>query len=160
MKTEQQAGTDFQTAVQDELSVLQTQRGFVYHRLYDTRSAGAYLPAQPGDFCGTIQRRGFLIEVKSSLKHSSLADNRAALNDLFSDDQVAKMRLWAMAGAITFVVFLDQGSGKREIWDGEYVAKTYVTPRARLNANRCWRTEGTTLLQDLKAYFTHRLERL
>ena len=129
MKTPQQRGKEFETKVQRAYEKLQATKELVCLRLYDTRSAGNYLPAQPGDFIIVYKGVPILLEVKSSEKFDTLSGKRAPLTSLFDAEQVAKMRLWRRAGAYPIVLFQSQVTGWMEVWDGDYVAVCYATPR-------------------------------
>lgn len=137
MKSPQQKGKDFENKVQRALEDRQRTLPVVCLRLYDTRSAGNYLPSQPGDFVLCNDGQSILIEVKSSEKHDSLADRRAPLTSLFDEEQVAKMRLWYRAGAKVLVIFQSQETGIMEIWPGNYIAECYITSRKRAEAYCC-----------------------
>lgn len=128
-KTAQQRGKDFEGKVQDYLRSMERKRRVITLRLYDTRSAGNYLPAQPGDFVTVAHSKPFLIEAKSSEVHRSLAGKRAPLTSLFDPEQVAKMRLWKRAGAKVWVIFQSQETKLIELWDGAYIGECFVTPR-------------------------------
>lgn len=126
-KTPQQRGIDFQGEIQKGLEERQATICCVSHRLYDTRSAGAYLPSQPGDFITVCEGVPSLIEVKSSDKYPSLAGARSPVTQLFDTEQVAKMRLWIRAGARAVVVFEDQKTREIEVWRGDHIASTFIT---------------------------------
>lgn len=128
-KTPQQVGKEFEGEVQDELQSYQARHPTVTLRLYDTRSAGNYIPSQPGDFISVYFGNVNLLEVKSSLSHCTLEGKRAPLTELFDAEQVAKMRLWHRAGANVWVIFKDQNSDHIEVWSGNYIAHCFITPR-------------------------------
>ncbi len=134
-KTPQQLGHDFQDAVQGVLSELPETTPTFFHRLYDSRSAGGYLPSQPGDFICLHKGRAVLIEAKSSGELESLAEGRGFTN-LFDSFQVVKMRLWTRAGGAAFVIFQHHQTGDMEVWDGNYIAECFVTPRKRPERGR------------------------
>ena len=102
-----------------------------YLRLYDTRSAGNFLPSQPGDFVAVLEGKATLIECKASEKHDTMVGNRTLLTKNFSDGQVAYMRVWHRAGANTIVLFLSANFDIIEVWSGNHLAETYVTPKAK-----------------------------
>lgn len=137
-KTAQQKGKDFEGKIQDFLKSMERKRRVTTLRLYDTRSAGNYLPAQPGDFVTVAYGKPYLIEAKSSGKHATLADRRAPLTSLFDAAQIAKMRLWHRAGATVWVIFQCQVSKSIELWKGEYIAECYVEPRRLADFSECW----------------------
>lgn len=137
-KSAQAKGKDFEQKVQDCLKSFERKRRTVTLRLYDTRSAGTYLPAQPGDFVCVSYGRAILIEAKSSEKHSSLAGKRAPLTSLFDAEQIAKMRLWRRAGANVWVIFQSQETKRIQVWKGHEVAEAYVTPRLSLDIGACF----------------------
>lgn len=130
MKTPQQLGTDFQNDVQSVLKPLQTSSRTYFHRLYDSKSAGNYLPSQPGDFVCVHEGRPVLIEAKSSGQIGSLSESRK-FTGLFDSEQLLKMRLWVRAGGSASVIFQCQKTKALEVWDGVYIADCFNTPRLR-----------------------------
>ena len=133
-KTPQQVGKDFEDHLQAAMKILQQKHRFTFIRLYDSHSAGSLLPAQPGDFCGVAQGRGFLMEAKSSAKENTLHHNKTLLSNNMDDKQAAAMKVWHRAGSIVLVPFLAQETGVVEFWSGKYIADIYTTPRARPEA--------------------------
>lgn len=129
-KTAQDYGKEFEQDFQDEMKLAQRRMKIAYCRLYDTRSAGSYIPEQPGDFLATINGKSFLIECKTSLKYTTMAARRTAVTELVSDNQVAAARIWSRAGAIPIVLFRHGDSELIEVWRGEIVADIYLTPKA------------------------------
>lgn len=130
-KTPQQVGKDFEDHLQAAMKILQQKHKFTFIRLYDSHSAGSLLPAQPGDFCGVANGRGFLMEAKSSAKENTLHHNKTLLSNNMDDKQAAAMKVWHRAGAMVLVPFLAQETGVVEFWSGKYIADIYTTPRAR-----------------------------
>lgn len=133
-KTPQEVGKDFEDHLQAAMKLLQQKHKFTFIRLYDSHSAGSFLPAQPGDFCGVAQGRGFLMEAKSSAKVATLHGNKSVLSSNMGTTQAAAMKIWYRAGAVVLVPFLAQGTGEVEFWDGKYLAEIFSTPRARPEA--------------------------
>lgn len=131
-KTAQEYGKEFEVDLAEMMKEAQRKVKIAYARLYDTRSAGSYLPEQPGDFIVSLNGKPFLLELKTSLKFGSLGSKRAALTELVSDNQVAAARIWSRAGAIPLFLFKEGGSSDIEIWRGEDVAEAYLTPRVPL----------------------------
>jgi hypothetical protein len=138
-KTPQQLGHEFQDEVQKHLMSLQTHTKTYSLRLYDTKSAGNFLPAQPGDFISVHEGRGILVEAKSSGAVSSLSENRKALTSLFDKEQIAKMRLWHRAGGSVSVIFKCQKTKSIEVWDGKYIGDCFVTPRLRADKTMAYK---------------------
>ena len=136
-KTPQQKGKEFETEVQRAFEKRVSKQQLAVQRLYDTGSAGAFLPSQPGDLLLCYMGRTILVEVKSSDKHHTLSGKRAPLTSLFDDKQIAQMRLWYRAGAKVFVIFQSQKDKFVEVWDGNYIAHCYVTPRERAEPHLC-----------------------
>lgn len=149
-KSAQQRGKDFEEDTRQALEYAVRKTKTAYIRLYDTHSAGSFLPAQPCDFMACHDGTTILIECKASEKHSSLADNRRVLTSNLSDNQMAHARLWTRAGGRYLILFLSVEQGKVEVWDGNRVADTYFTPRARLDINDClYQTNKTNLKESM-----------
>ena len=129
MAKAQDLGKQFQDDIQEVLSAMPTTERAFFHRLYDSRSAGAYLPDQPGDFILLYHGGALLIECKSSTMFDTLAGGRRNLTSLFSDQQVASMRLWLRAGGVPMVLFKSHNTGIVEAWGGGYIADCYLTPK-------------------------------
>lgn len=89
-----------------------------FFRLYDTHSAGGFLPEQPGDFWGGCPRGPTIIECKASIKHSSLT---GALSTALDFGQAMQLRLWAEAGHVALLLFFDYNGKSIEAWDGAVV---------------------------------------
>lgn len=121
-RTAQEDGKVFEEWVQDILTDLQENHRAMYHRFYDTHSAGGFLPAQPGDFL--VLKGGFplLIECKSSRKDPTLT--RRYLSDSFGDAQCGKMRIWLRAGAGGIFLFRSDPAQTIEVWPAEYTINT------------------------------------
>ena len=129
-KTPQQLGHEFQDEVQKKLMEHMRTAPSYTMRLYDTKSAGAYLPSQPGDFISIYKGLPILVEAKSSGNVSSLSQNRSALQ-LFDNEQLAKSRLWIRAGGSASAIFRCQQSKNLEVWDMGYIRDCFNTPRLR-----------------------------
>jgi len=112
--------------VRDALLMMQEKKRAVFVRLYDTTSAGNYLPGQPGDFIVHAGGRGCLLEVKSSFKYGSLLDT--TMRSVFSEEQIKGARLWARSGAVTLCVFHHVGKNFVEIWEMKNVVEAYLSP--------------------------------
>lgn len=97
------SGEYLQKAVQDALKRYCEKNPAVWHRFYDTHSAGRFLPVQPGDFLFVVQGVAHLIECKSTETGESL--ERLARK---SPEQIGKHKLWARAGAHTWYVYHDR----------------------------------------------------
>jgi len=137
-KTPQQLGKDFEGKVQGVLTDLQRTSKTYCLRLYDTRSAGNYLPSQPGDMVCVHEGRPVLIEVKSSGKVESLSQNRSALTSLFDNEQLAKAKLWVRAGGYASAIFQCQHSKVIEVWDLNYIRDCFNTPRLRADKKQAY----------------------
>lgn len=136
-KTPQQLGHEFQDDVQKKLMEHMRKAKSYTMRLYDTKSAGNYLPSQPGDFISIFNGVPILVEAKSSGNVSSLSQNRAALQ-LFDNEQLAKSHLWIRAGGSASAIFKCQHSGNLEVWDMSYIRDCFNTPRLRANKERAY----------------------
>jgi len=133
-KTPQQLGKEFEEDIGSEFKKLMSITKTYFHRLYDSTSAGAFLPSQPGDFIVLYEGTPWLIEAKSSTKFDSLAGKRETLG-LFDSAQIAKMRLWHRAGGKVGVLFKSHDTGTVELWHGLYIANCFNTPRLRVAGN-------------------------
>lgn len=102
----------FEQDVQSYLTTQAITRPLVLHRFYDTRSAGASLPTQPGDFLVIYNGSPILLELKSSETHDSL---RGCFSSAVPATQVAFHMLWKRAGAETWILFLG-ADGRYELW--------------------------------------------
>lgn len=131
-KTPQERGADFEEEFRLYLKHLMQKGPAIFHRFYDTKSAGAFMPEQPSDFLACFKGRTHLFELKSSDVHDSFGASRKSL-DLLKENQAASLRLWARAGAKVHLLFWQQRSGLIELWDGVAAAEARVTPRAKLD---------------------------
>ena len=129
MKTPQEKGKEFEETFRLFLKELMEAHPVASARFYDTHSAGAYLPDQPGDTIACVRGICHLFELKSSEVHASLS---AGLSKLLASHQASHLRIWARAGASTHVVFWQQNTGVVELWDGEAVALVRHAPHMRL----------------------------
>lgn len=102
----------------------------VYHRFYDTHSAGSFLPNQPGDHYIKTLTHSILLETKHSEVHASL---RSCFSNMVEDSQIAHMRVWMRAGSLTLVLF--KGTNGLELWDGGHCAHCRLHGR-RLDSDR------------------------
>jgi len=105
----------------------------LYHRFYDTRSAGNIIPGQPADFMIGFQNRMLFLEVKFSEKHESL---RSCFSGHVKDTQTASAYLWDRAGFCYAFLFYSSVTGTAEAWSGAYCAKCRVegTPLSKHRA--------------------------
>jgi hypothetical protein len=131
-KTPQQLGHEFQDYVQGILEGFHNKYRTITQRLYDTKSAGAFLPSQPGDFFTVWEGIPYMVEAKCSVKHNSLAASRAALTSLVDGKQGAKMRVWHRAGCKGLYIVKSMETGCIEVWDGNQVAIALATPRGKI----------------------------
>jgi len=128
-KEAQERGKKFEDEIGIFLKALEQRNPCKCHRIYDSRSAGNYLPNQPGDYYFFRPGGSVLIECKSSSIHSSLCGNRKAMTDLIGRDQAAHMRLHKRAGGVSLYIFENQENRTYEVWEGAEVAKALATPR-------------------------------
>ena len=129
--TGQQYGDWFESECQRALDHLMQKGPTFYHRLYDTRSAGSFLPAQAADFSGAHSGRPFLLECKGTVVHESLAAP-SAMHKLLKDHQVLASYLMQRAGGFGLIAFRSRLSKELEIWDGGRVRPVYVVARSKL----------------------------
>lgn len=106
-------------AIQDELVARQRRQPLLFHRFYDTRSAGAYLPAQPADFGVLLEGRWTYLEAKYSGAAETL---RSVFSNAVSDQQLASAKLAARAKGSYWFLFYSGVSRCIELWPGEYCA--------------------------------------
>ena len=112
-----QSWTDLEDAVQADLKRMQ-ERGPVFaHRFYDSRSAGALLPAQPGDFFVLADGLSVFMECKFSEVHTSLV---SCFSKAVQGHQLASAHLAARAGGKYGIVFFSAITEVFEVWDGDY----------------------------------------
>lgn len=157
-KTPQELGLEFQDHVQRLLTSFENRYPTTTQRLYDTRSAGNYLPSQPGDFITLWKPTTFLIEAKATTKYRSFSENRAVLTSLVDIEQAAKMWMWDRAGAITLYVVKFSETSVVEFWDGADVYEALSEPRRRLQEkDRLWAGSHTVLKDALFSFFTNLL---
>lgn len=119
-------GKSAEEIVRKALLLMQEKRRATFVRLYDTTSAGNFLPGQPGDFILHVEGVGCLLEVKSSSKHPSL--NSVTLRDTFSIEQIKGARLWLRAGAVSLCLFHRVGTKTVEVWGMQDVVGAYLSP--------------------------------
>jgi len=113
-------GAEFETDVQDEFDRLARTKALRYVRLYDTKSAGRFLPKQPADFIVATPLGGTLLECKASEKYTSLAQ---CLADAVEPHQAAAARLWKRTGNMSLFLFYSFVSDKVEAWDGQLIGE-------------------------------------
>jgi len=102
----------------------------ICHRFYDSRSAGSYLPNQPGDFLLVINGQAVLVEIKTSEKHSSLS---SCFSSHVSKTQLAHHRLWMRAGAQCWFLFgYFNVEPFYELWGSDVCVEIGSRERARL----------------------------
>ncbi len=124
---------ELEDAIEEILSELQKKKKLAYLRLYDTKSAGDYLPQQPADFLITYSGFTTLLEAKFSEVHDSLAQ---CFSNAAKPNQTASAHIWSRAGAKYFFLFYPKlSNGKVELWDGAYCAHCRANGR-RLDRNR------------------------
>lgn len=121
--------------VQEALKVVEAKSKFTFVRLYDSKSAGLgtggnVIPPQPADYIVLFDGICFLLEVKSSERHTSLA--QATLRETFSAEQMLGVRLWERAGGGAVCAFYSLKSELFEIWDSRDIREAYnAPPRSR-----------------------------
>lgn len=130
-KTPQEVGKEIEQQFQDMCKEFMNAKRFSFERLYDTHSAGSYMPTMPCDFIVGYEGVTHFIEIKSSEKYNSLSDG-SALRSLIKDGPSAKLKLWIRAGVPCHFVFVSQIRRSVEWYDAKEVLPIYYTPRARL----------------------------
>ena len=112
---------DLEDEVERRLKKLLVHFELMYLRLYDTKSAGNYLPAQPSDFVIWVpERPSIFLEVK----YSGVSDTlRSVFANAVSDQQMASARLADRAGQRYEVLFYSAPAAMFELWNGVYCAE-------------------------------------
>jgi hypothetical protein len=124
--------------IQEALYRWQCEHKSFFHRFYDSKSAGGYMPAQPGDFLWLLpEKPAILIEAKSTEKSASL-------KSLLDSGQCGKHRLWQRAGHVTAFIYADRAKNLLAWYRGEEVV------RAEGKKKPVW--QGTT--DDFDSMFT------
>lgn len=118
--TPHKRGAWFEAHVYECLSFLKEHKKVDWFRLYDTKSAGAYLPAQPADAIVAGRDDVYLLELKCSNKYKSL---RGGLSSLFGMRQAVSHFTWNRAGHRSHILFLSTVTGELQLWDGGHVAQ-------------------------------------
>lgn len=139
-------GKRFEKDVQDELTELQSRERLRFLRLYDTHSAGGFLPPQPADFLVACDPKVALLECKASEKYESL---RQCLSSHVDTAQAAQARLWVTrTNHPAYFLFYSFQAGMLEVWPGLTVAMC--------------RAEGKPLPPEtrLKLFPAHKLQEL
>lgn len=107
--------------VEARLKKLAASFPLMYLRLFDTKSAGNFLPAQPSDFLvWQPERPGIFLEVKYSAQAESL---RSVFSNAVSANQMASARLADRAGQKYSLLFYSAPAAMFELWDGAYCAR-------------------------------------
>ena len=109
---------------------MQAVEKFAYNRLYDTTSAGGsnIIPPQISDYLATFQGTSLAIEVKSSIKHTSMG--KTPKRNIRST-QIAKMRLHLRAGGEALFIYVSGGTQNFEIYKAEPVITWYLSEERR-----------------------------
>lgn len=109
---------DLEDEIEKKLKSLMVYFPIMYQRLYDTKSAGSYLPAQPCDFLVWAPKTpGIFLEAK----YSGIAESlRSVFSNAVSDQQLASARLASRAGQKYWLLFYGARSAVFELWDGKY----------------------------------------
>lgn len=124
-------GKKSEKIIQDILSEMERKTPFAFDRFYDSHAAGAgkggnFLPETPADYTYRSKKWGGLLEIKSSEKHSSLAD--CSIRSVFSEHQIMSARRWERAGGINWCIFHDVKGGHFELWNMIWIVKAYLAP--------------------------------
>lgn len=121
-RVDTQLGHRFEKDVQAALTELQSKERLRFLRLYDSRSAGSFLPPQPADFLVAYTPFTALLECKASEKFTSL---RQCLSSHVDAAQAAQMRLWTERTCHpAYVLFYSFVEGVLEVWGGWTVAQS------------------------------------
>jgi hypothetical protein len=135
--------------VESVLKALQRLHPVAYLRLYDSKSAGNLIPAQPSDFIashkGTSGTKLLFIEAKFSEVHESLY---SCFSNNVGAGQLASARIWTRAGAYYIFLFYSNVSGLVEVWEGVHCAECRSSG-SRLNKK--YRRNYQTIEQAVRA---------
>ena len=112
-------GAWFEDELKKLFKDLQGHMPCMWHRFTDSKAAGNYVRAQPGDFLLASPTGVYLLEAKASGRYKTLV---SGLSNLMKKEQAVPLRLWNRAKQRGFVFFINVPSGAVEIWDGYYVA--------------------------------------
>jgi hypothetical protein len=116
----------------------------MFHRFYDTRSAGNFMPGQPADFLVINNSKTYFIEAKFSEVHESL---KSCFSGAVSGNQTASAHMADRAGATYVFLFYSQKADLFELWDGEYCFQQRSKgQRLHLGARRVFKTLENTIL--------------
>ena len=111
---------DLERVIENFLKERQKTMPLFFHRFYDTRSSGNYLPSQPSDFLVIHNGKTHFIEAKFSEVHESL---RSGFANAVRAEQTASARLVKRAGANYVFLFYSKVANHFEVWDGKYAAE-------------------------------------
>lgn len=123
MATKKNDGKKIEDLVGKVLRELRDEGKSLCPRLYDSKSAGGFLPPVPGDFMGMLLKRPVLIECKSSDRFNSFSDCR--LKDFIEPVQYANHKIWLKQGGVSLFIFHAVMTDTVEIWGGGPVLKSY-----------------------------------
>jgi hypothetical protein len=117
---------------------------FFYHRFYDTRSAGNFLPEQPSDFLCINRGRAHFIEAKFSEKHDSL---KSCFASNVKKSQLASAFLIKRAMSNYWILFYSSTSQLFEVWDGGYCReRSKLGKPLELSERKTYRTLESAVL--------------
>lgn len=144
-------GKWFEERLKEVFDQLEKECKFRLIRLYDTHSAGSYLPATDGDWICINKGFPYLVEAKCTANGASL---RNVASNNISKQQAMCHRLFHRAGGIPLFMFGSVSDNVFQIWDGNYVG----TQRAKgksLEASRGLIVNSTLQLYELtlREYF-------
>lgn len=116
---------DLEDEIELRLKKLMQRFPIFYLRLYDSHTAGTYMPPQPSDFIlwppkGKEKPPSTFLEAKYSGTAESL---RSVFSNNVSDGQMASARLVARAGREYKILFYSATARQFELWDGFYCAE-------------------------------------
>ena len=100
-----------------------TENHWSLHRLYDTKSAGKFLPPQPADFIGVLQGVPVLLECKSSDQFKSFKE--CSLKSFIKPTQYASFTMWQRNGGCGLFVFYSIFGKTFEIWGSRDILRAY-----------------------------------
>lgn len=138
---------DLEQEVQNTLQAEQRRKPLVWYRFFDTRSAGNFMPNQPGDFFAGYKGKGWLIECKFSAVHESL---KQCFSSAVETHQLASGRIWHRAEQGAIIVFYAAISGTVEVWDTKYCAdRKSQGKRLELAMRRVYQSIGEALSAEI-----------
>jgi len=95
-----------------------------FNRLYDSTTAkGGFVPPQAGDFMGMFEGTGYVIEVKSSERRTTMLE---VPRSYIRDSQIIGPRLYIRAGGSGLFIFHSLATDTFELFDSKDIVKWWL----------------------------------